>query len=74
VVFTIVNVSVLVLRRDTVEGDHFRAPTVLPVLGAVVSVALMVHSVSDDTAVVLRAVLLLAAGAALFGVTRLSLR
>ena len=74
VVFTVVNVSVLVLRRDTVEQDHFRAPTVLPALGAVVSVALMAHSVSDDPAVMLRAVLLLAAGAALFGVTRLSLR
>lgn len=34
-VFTIVNVAVLVLRRDPVEHDHFRTPTVLPVLGAV---------------------------------------
>jgi APA family basic amino acid/polyamine antiporter len=34
-VFTIVNVAVLVLRRDPVEHDHFRAPTALPVLGAV---------------------------------------
>jgi len=34
-VFTIVNVAVLVLRRDTVEHRHFRTPTILPVLGAV---------------------------------------
>ena len=32
-VFTIVNVAVLVLRRDPVDHDHFVAPTVLPVLG-----------------------------------------
>ncbi|WP_206305973.1 APC family permease [Streptomyces sp. RFCAC02] len=34
-VFTVVNVAVLVLRRDTVEHRHFRAPTALPVIGAV---------------------------------------
>ena len=34
VVFTVVNVAVLVLRRDPVEGEHFRTPTVLPVVGA----------------------------------------
>jgi len=33
-VFTIVNVAVLVLRRDSVDHDHFVAPAVLPVLGA----------------------------------------
>ncbi len=33
-VFTVVNVAVLVLRRDRVEHSHFRTPTVLPVLGA----------------------------------------
>ncbi len=34
-VFTVVNVAVLVLRRDPVDHQHFRAPTALPVLGAV---------------------------------------
>ena len=33
-VFTVVNVAVLVLRRDGVDADHFRTPTVLPVIGA----------------------------------------
>ncbi|MFF0814234.1 APC family permease [Rhodococcus sp. NPDC003318] len=33
-VFTIVNVAVLVLRRNPVEHKHFRAPIALPVVGA----------------------------------------
>ena len=33
-VFTVVNVAVLVLRKDPVDADHFRTPTVLPVIGA----------------------------------------
>jgi basic amino acid/polyamine antiporter, APA family len=33
-VFTIVNIAVLVLRKDKVEHKHFRTPTVVPVLGA----------------------------------------
>ncbi|TDU84339.1 amino acid/polyamine/organocation transporter (APC superfamily) [Kribbella voronezhensis] len=39
-VFAIVNVAVLVLRRDHVEHKHFHAPTVLPVLGVVLCVYL----------------------------------
>ncbi|WP_344869095.1 APC family permease [Amycolatopsis ultiminotia] len=35
VVFAIVNVAVLVLRRDRVAHRHFRAPTVIPALAAV---------------------------------------
>jgi APA family basic amino acid/polyamine antiporter len=35
VVFTIVNIAVLVLRRETVSHRHFRAPTWAPVLAAV---------------------------------------
>ncbi|GLW31921.1 APC family permease [Actinoplanes regularis] len=34
-VFTVVNVAVLVLRNDRVPHGHFRAPTVIPVLGAI---------------------------------------
>lgn len=33
-VFTVVNVAVLVLRKDPVGHEHFRTPTVMPVLGA----------------------------------------
>ena len=32
-VFTVVNVAVLVLRKDKVEHEHFRTPTFLPVIG-----------------------------------------
>ena len=34
-VFTVVNVAVLVLRKDPVAHGHFRTPTFLPVLGAI---------------------------------------
>ncbi len=33
-VFSVVNVACLILRRDRVDHDHFTAPTVLPVIGA----------------------------------------
>ena len=65
-----VNVTALVLRRDEVEGDHFRAPVVCPVLGAIVSVALIVDTISGDPEVALRAGILLAVGAALYLVNR----
>ncbi|MFD4194526.1 MULTISPECIES: APC family permease [Amycolatopsis] len=35
VVFAIVNVAVLVLRREKVDHPHFRAPTIIPALAAV---------------------------------------
>jgi amino acid transporter len=34
IVFTVVNVALLILRRDPVEHGHFRTPTFLPVVGA----------------------------------------
>jgi basic amino acid/polyamine antiporter, APA family len=34
-VFTLVNAAVLVLRRDRVEHEHYKAPTVFPVLGII---------------------------------------
>lgn len=34
IVFAVVNVAVLVLRKDKVEHKHFRTPTLVPVLGA----------------------------------------
>ena len=62
-VFSIVNVAVLVLRRDPVDHTHFRAPTAIPVIGAVVSVALMSTKEAETLA---RAGLLLLVGAALW--------
>jgi amino acid transporter len=34
-VFTVVNIAVLVLRKDRVEHKHFKAPTIIPVIGAI---------------------------------------
>ena len=67
-VFTLVNVSVLVLRRDRVEHDHFHAPSVIPVIGAMVSLALLT---TKDGDAFLRAAILLVIGAALWGVSYL---
>jgi APA family basic amino acid/polyamine antiporter len=35
-VFTVVNIAVLVLRKDRVKHEHFHAPTAIPVIGAIV--------------------------------------
>jgi amino acid transporter len=61
--FAIVNVAVLVLRRDEVPHEHFRAPTIAPILGAVVCVVLIVD---NEAEIFLRAGLLLLLGAALW--------
>ena len=34
-VFTIVNICVLILRKDTIERRHFVAPSILPIIGAI---------------------------------------
>ncbi|MBQ6643830.1 MAG: APC family permease [Saccharopolyspora sp.] len=34
-VFAVVNIAVLVLRREKIEHEHFKAPTWVPVLGAI---------------------------------------
>ena len=66
IVFAVVNVCVLLLRRDEVGHDHFRAPTALPVIGAVVSLALLT---TKEGEIFLRAGLLLLIGAVLWLVT-----
>jgi APA family basic amino acid/polyamine antiporter len=71
VVFAIVNVTVLVLRRDRVEHDHFRIPTVVPIVGFAVSIALLTQIEGEVWA---RAGLLVALGAALWAVNYLVLR
>jgi APA family basic amino acid/polyamine antiporter len=60
-----------VLRREPVEHEHFRAPSVLPVIGALVSLALIVDTARDDLATFARAGLLIAVGVALWAVNRL---
>jgi amino acid transporter len=62
-VFAVVNVSVLMLRSDEVDHHHFRTPTILPVLGAIVSLVLVTQ---NEAAIFLRAAILLAVGAVLW--------
>ena len=64
-VFVVVNIAVLVLRRDPVDHDHFRIPTVVPAAGVVISFAVMT---TKDADIFLRAAVLLAVGVVLYGV------
>jgi amino acid transporter len=59
-VFAMVNVAVLVLRRERVAHRHFVAPSIFPILGVVISLALLVKRVIDEdsTVYILLAVLL----------------
>ena len=63
VAFTAVNVSVLVLRKDKVDHDHFHAPTIAPVLAAIASVVLIAD---NEAEIFLRAGLLLLLGVVLW--------
>jgi amino acid transporter len=67
--FILVNVAVLVLRRDRVEHDHFTVPRALPVLGALVSIALLTQQAGEDF---LRAGAFLALGVLLWLINRLA--
>lgn len=62
-VFAVVNVSVLVLRRDGVDRPHFRAPAVFPILGAITCVVLLTQ---QEAGTWLRAGVLIAIGLALY--------
>jgi hypothetical protein len=69
-IFTIVNVAALVLRGDAVDHEHFRAPPIFPVLGALISVALIVHTATDDPTTFARAGGLIVLGALLYLLNR----
>jgi len=66
--FIMVNVSVMVLRSDRVDHEHFRTPTIFPVLGIVVSVALLVYTAVSDISIFYLAGLLLGIGLVLYAV------
>jgi amino acid transporter len=66
--FIMVNAAVLALRGDRVEHEHFRTPTVFPVLGIVVSLALLVYSAVNDVTIFVLAGVLLLLGVVLYGV------
>jgi basic amino acid/polyamine antiporter, APA family len=69
-VFVCVNVAVLLLRRERVEHDHWRAPTALPVLGALACLGLIVQKASDDALVFAYAGGLLGLGVVLWAINR----
>ncbi|WP_267245179.1 APC family permease [Streptomyces sp. PR69] len=69
-VFAVVNVAVLVLRRDPVAHEHFRTPTALPVLGAVTALVLASPLADREMKVYLTAGALIAVGVGLWIVNR----
>ena len=70
-VFTMVNIAVLVLRRESVDHSHFTTPRVFPVLGVVISVVLSIKLATDqDVTVLVITGIVLAAGILLWVVTR----
>ncbi|MFC8042223.1 APC family permease [Nocardia sp. NPDC057353] len=73
-VFTIVNVAVLVLRRDPVEHKHFRTPTFLPVIGALTCGFLVTPFTDRNPEQYLIAGILLGVGALLWAVNQVALR
>lgn len=71
-VFAVVNVAVLVLRRDVrATGGHFRTPTFLPVVGFIASAYLVLPFSGRPSTQYLVAGILVAVGVVLFFVTKL---
>ncbi|TRW85477.1 APC family permease [Mycolicibacterium sp. 018/SC-01/001] len=71
-VFAVVNVAVLVLRRDVREtGGHFKTPTILPVIGFLVSLYLVTPLSGRPAQQYIVAGVLVALGVVLFFVTQL---
>ena len=64
--FVVVNISVLVLRRDRVDHDHFTTPSVFPILGIVVSGALLIYTAINDFRTFTLAALLIGIGVVLY--------
>jgi amino acid transporter len=71
IVFTIVNVAVLVLRKEKADHKHFRAPTWVPVLGAITCAYLASPLSGRPGADYEIALYLLAAGVVLWGINRI---
>jgi amino acid transporter len=71
-VFAMVNVAVLVLRRDVQEaGGHFKTPTVLPVIGFLASLYLVTPLSGRPAQQYVLALILVAIGIVLFFITML---
>jgi basic amino acid/polyamine antiporter, APA family len=71
-VFAMVNVAVLVLRRDVrAAGGHFKTPTALPIIGFVASLYLVLPFSGRPTQQYVLAMILVAIGVVLFLITML---
>jgi APA family basic amino acid/polyamine antiporter len=68
-VFTVVNICCLVLRRDPVQTKHFRAPTPLPIIGALCCAYLVGPWTGRDTGQYTIAGLLIGVGVVLWLIT-----
>jgi basic amino acid/polyamine antiporter, APA family len=68
-VFTVVNIAVLVLRKDTVDHKHFRTPTFLPIVAALCCAFLVGPWTGRDPVQYKIAAVLLAIGVLLWGAT-----
>ncbi len=68
-VFTLVNICVLVLRKDVIGRDHFVTPTVLPVVGALACAFFVTPFTGRDTTQYVIAGWLLSGGVVLWGLT-----
>ncbi|GAA2949100.1 APC family permease [Streptomyces enissocaesilis] len=73
-VFAVVNVAVLVLRKDRVAHPHFRTPTILPVLGAITAILLASPLADRPADVYIRAGVLLLIGIGLWAINRAVMR
>ena len=73
-VFTVVNVAVLVLRRDKVEHEHFKSPTAVSVAGALSCAFLVGPWTGRDPAQYAISAVLIGIGVTLWLVTRLWMR
>lgn len=71
VVFALVNVSVLVLKRHPVDHPHFKTPAWAAVLGAITTIVLASPFTGRSPRVYLTAAILVGAGAVLWGINRL---
>jgi basic amino acid/polyamine antiporter, APA family len=68
-VFSLVNVAVLVLRKNKVEAKHFKAPPGLPIVGAIACLYLVLPFSGRATIQYELAGMLLLLGLILYGVT-----
>jgi APA family basic amino acid/polyamine antiporter len=68
-VFSVVNIACLVLRKDTKTHEHFRAPTVIPIIGALCCAFLVGPWTGRNPVQYSIAGVLLAIGVALWAIT-----